>query len=346
MKCMLFTRSSFDPQVFAPKLAEYLFEHPKFSPDRYGSYEPLKALGESQKKLALELMIDKQALDQNRGRVNTMVFYKRLSNPKCFYHVHWTKLPHVSFDISSFSIEQQFISNQPNMEEWLSFLFGLIEIFRPYYALFALRSETQSKNFLAWFSSHPNAKNPGKGIETRSGIGLTLLDGIPGVYWGNYFSPFYMKFFGDEKIETLPCVDKRILSTGGVFFTTSSHPSQWELDTSIELQQSIKNHLNPEAFFDLASIKAQLALVSPIPEEILPAQLQPPRHLPGFPFEIQPVRTISKDEEITLMQARFESEGFTLEKIDGNTMVFRDETGGMTKVTVGKNRKIENFPKI
>ena len=108
------------------------------------------------------------------------------------------------------------------------------------------------------------------------GIGVKLEEGIPGVFWGNYFGPFYVDWFGREKFDDLPCVEKRWLDSGGIFFTTAATPFEWNTPAARQMQQAVKDHLGREAFFDSETVIARVRQLEPIPDYSEPEQFQSP----------------------------------------------------------------------
>jgi hypothetical protein len=175
------------------------------------------------------------------------------------------------------------------------------------------------------------------GYEMQQAMGTALQTGVPGVYWGTYFGPFYVDWFGRERFETLPCVEKRELPTGGIFFTTAPTPFQWDKAETRAMQRGVMEHLGADAFFDMQALRAQMAAIGELfPESFDPRRLIPPHRVPEFPFAdelVKPERT--REEEIESVRRQLEYHGFTLESIDGDILLFRDEEGGVTKVNVG-----------
>jgi hypothetical protein len=231
------------------------------------------------------------------------------------------------------------------LKEWVTFVLGLLDIHNAWYARLALDAEGLDKNFLTWRSQYHEAADPRQGAESASGVGVRLEQGIPGVYWGNYFGPFYVNWFGRQKMEDLPAVEKCWLDTGGLFFTTADSPFSWNAPQARELQSAVKDHLGRDAFFDIEAVKASLRKLEPIPEHMEPEQLQSRRRVPDFPFEIRLPEPRSTQEAIAEAKQYFESRGFTfMEMLSDETLLFQDEKGGITKVTVGPQGSVDYYP--
>jgi len=138
------------------------------------------------------------------------------------------------------------------------------------------------------------------------------------VYWGTYFGPFYVDWFGREKFETLPCVERHELPKGGIFFTTAPTPLDWDKPETRAMQRSVMDHLGTEAFFDMQALRAKMAAsAEPFAESFDPRELIPACRVPEFPFadELEK-RKKSREEKIEETRSYFESHGFSLESIE------------------------------
>ncbi len=341
----VYGRAAFDTEERARRVLELLCRHRRFAPDRFGEYEPLRALTPERMEQAVSLIVQRLLQETNPQRAWSMVLFHRTRRPRCAYTVSWGRLSERPFEVSFYDIEQDFVRRGEQLEEWLGFAFELLALHDAWYALFALEEERQHKNILHWRSRHPRAVDPQKGVEGGRGVGVRLEEGIPGVYWGNYLGPFYVQWFGRDRLESLPCVEKRWLETGGLFFTTATSPFDWDAPPARELQRKVKEHLGAEAFFDMEAVRQKLALLEPLPEGLEPEQLQPPRRLPQFPFTIEPPPRKPLEEEIAEVIGTFEGLGYELESREGRVVVFRDGRGGVVRVTAGAGGSVEYFPK-
>jgi hypothetical protein len=343
---LVYTRAAFDTEERARKILDYLLNSPHFAPERFGEYDPLRRLTAKTLDKAVSLIINRIGQELDPERVRSDVFFERTRSPRCSYRVAWEHLPHVAFMRNWCDVEQDYVRQPERLSEWIEFSFGLLELQQAWYARFALGVEQYAKNVMSWWTQYPRARDPEKGVENEGGVGVELEKGIPGVYWGNYFGPFYVEWFGREKFKTLPCVEKRWLDTGGVFFTTASTPFDWDAPEARQLQQAVKEHLGADAFFDIETVRQVLAELEPIPEYMKPDQFQPPRRVPEFPFKVESPRHKSWEEESEDARRYFESQGFTFVGLGEGTLVFRDKKGGMTQVTLRSGGKVEYSPKL
>lgn len=343
---LAYTRATFDTEERARKILDYLLRSPHFAPDRFGEYDPLRRLTTKTLDKAVSLIVNQIGQDLDPERVRSDVFFERTLSPKCDYRVAWERLPHVAFTLNWYHIEQDYVKQPELLSEWIEFTFGLIELQQAWYARFALGVEEDAKNLMSWWTQHPRARDPEKGVENEGGVGIKLEKGIPGVYWGNYFGPFYVQWFGREKFETVLCAEKRWLDTGGIFFTTASTPFDWDTPEARQLQQAVKKHLGADAFLDIETVRQVLAELEPIPEHMEPEQFQPPRRVPEFPFKVELPRRKSMEEEAEEARRFFEGQGFTLVSFEERSLVFQDQKGNVAWVTVGPGGKVEYQPKL
>ncbi len=346
LRTWIFSRKAFDTRDKAEELMDYIMGSDLFRPNQYGQYEPLKPLTEEKLDEAIEMIVNEEGQRANRRAVSSSIFLERTVRPRCSFHVDWSRLPHKAFDLSSYRLDQGELRKPSMLDSWIGFSLGLITLHEAWFALIALGEETYEKNFLTWHTRHPRARDPQKGITNQSGVGLRLMEGIPGVYWGNYFNAFYVDWFGREKFETLPCVEKRWLEKGGIFFTTAETPFEWNTAEARAMEEAVKDHLGRDAFFDITAVREALAELEPIPEAVKPEQLQPPRRVPEFPFKVEPPPMKPIEEQVKDARRYFENQGFTFEKREGEKLFFRDERGGLMVITVGPGRKVEYFPKV
>ena len=83
-----------------------------------------------------------------------------------------------------------------------------------------------------------------------AGGGNRLDEGLPGIYWANFFGPTYIDFFGVDKFLTVPAHYKEKLADGGYLLLTSESPFDYDQTKVRKLEEKIINHLGREAFFE------------------------------------------------------------------------------------------------
>jgi len=88
------------------------------------------------------------------------------------------------------------------------------------------------------------------GGRTLSSGGLHLEDGLPGIYWANFFGPRYVEFLGSERMASAPAHHKEPLQDGGWLLLTSPGPLDHGLPATRACEQALLEHLGRDAFFD------------------------------------------------------------------------------------------------
>ncbi len=345
-------RAMFDTPDKAEAILRFIAEYAPVKPDRCGVYEPFRtpfALTELEPAIRMLVNEEKQRLTPDRPSGDVFLVHKK--KPRCTYYISWSRGPYTPFGSSSWHVEGSYIQDPRRLNAWLHFSFALLGRLDAWYARFHLNEERDHKNTVRWLAPpRPGFPN---GVEVERGIGGALYEGgIPGVYWGNYFGPFYVEWFGREKFETLPCVHKQWLDTGGIFFTIAPTPCDWNTPEARATERQVREHLGADCFADIAIVQERMEVLKAVwggflPDRFRPADLMPPRRVPVVPFaeELQP-KPKSREEEIAETRRYFEHYGFTFEGMQGDALVFRDAKGGITKVTPGPGGTVEHWPKL
>jgi len=271
---------------------------------------------------------------------------ERRKRPKSFFHVEWIRGPTIPFSTPFYHVDAEYMKNPARLTAWLDFCWPLLGLHDAWFAAICLRREWEDHNCLVYKQRElPNW--PDGYVMRQGGIGATLEEGIPGVYWGTYFGPFYVDWFGREKFETLPCVEKQELPTGGIFFTTAPTPFDWDKPETRAMQRAVMDHLGADAFFDMQALRAKMAEIGePFPESFDPLKLIPPHRVPEFPFaEEMKMREKSREEMIEETRRYFEHHGFVFEGIEGDVLVFRDEEGGLMRINLAEKR-MDHWPRL
>jgi len=85
-----------------------------------------------------------------------------------------------------------------------------------------------------------------------AGGGNNLREGLPGIYWANFFGPVYVEFFGRKKFNMSPAYYKEELPDGGFLILTSESPLDYGQPNVRELEEKIIDCLGRKAFFEKA----------------------------------------------------------------------------------------------
>ena len=340
---LVYNRNAFDTVERARELIHYILSQPRFSPAR-ATMQELYSGQDSKWDEQMDRFFTKLVPDRERPWLKCV--FERSRFPSCNFIVELILLLYEPFSISNYRTEERFVRKPEGLEEWLDFVGGLLYRHQAWYAAFHLSEEWHAKNYLVWRAVYTIVQDQRETFERKATIGSMLERGIPGIYWGNYFGPFYVDWFGRDKFEDLPCVEKRWLDSGGIFFTTASTPFDWNTNEARQLQQAAKEHLGQNAFFDCESVFARVRQLEPIPRFMEPEHFQSPRRVPNFPFMVsRPYRRPREVEEL-IADARqaFEAKGYRLIGVDNRTLHFRDNADGILRVTVGEGGSIEFLP--
>lgn len=346
-------RAKFDTPEKAEAILRFIAEHAPVKPNLCGVYEPFRTpFSCNELEPAIRMLVNEEEQRLTPDSPSGDVFLIHKKKPRCTYHIGWSRGPHTPFGKSSCYIDGAYIRDPQRLTDWLTFCLKLVEFLDAWYARFFLDEEFEHKDEVSW-QTPPRPGFP-EGIQREAIVAGVRLhkDGLPGVYWGNYFGPFYVDWFGREKFETLPCVHKQWLDTGGIFFTIAPTPFEWSTPEAKQVEKEVRQHLGADAFFDIEIVRARMqtlmqAMGGVLPDDFDPRRLEPPCRVPEFPFaeELQP-KPKSREEEIEEARRYFEHYGFTFEGLEGDTLVFRDAKGGITKVTIGEGGKVEHWPKL
>lgn len=339
-------RAVFNTEERARPLLEYLLQADVFAPQYWGKLPPLrKHFTKENLSGAISLLVNRTGQEANPDKPNGEIWIERRRRPKMSTcRIEWIRGPHTPFSKSFYYIEREYIKDTNHLEAWLGFCWPLLGFHGAWFAAVCLDSEWEDHNVLTYKKRRlPDWPD---GYKVQHGTGTELQKGVPGVYWGTYFGPFYVDWFGQEKFETLPCIDKQELPTGGIFFTTAPTPFDWDKPETRAMQRAVMDHLGADTFFDVQALRIKMAAIGePFTESFDPRELIPACRVPEFPFaDGMEKREKSREEKIEEARRYFEKHNFNFESIEGNTLVFRDVEGGITKVDVGVQGTVEHWP--
>jgi len=90
--------------------------------------------------------------------------------------------------------------------------------------------------------------------------GANLARGLPGIYWLNFFGPFYVEWFGEDRFRSLSNVSKDQLRDGGWLIMARDEPLDYTSKEARRKEVTIMEHLGREAFFDMSKPKKKLKI--------------------------------------------------------------------------------------
>ncbi len=283
-------RKSFANAKDAEELLRALLAEQVFAPDRWAPFEPInKTFDQGTLRAAAECLSNFEKIQQRKPyeKWTGSLLLKRTRTPKCLSMFEWSHLQHRPFNSSYFRIAADWLRTDKRLEEFLGFSNKLYAAFDGFwFASIATDQELEEKRRLKWFRPDNDHKEGGYFIEGSPGIFLEKC--IPGIFWGNYFGPQYVDWFGKEKFRTLPCVTMKEMPDGGVFFTTAKTPFDWNTGEAKEVVETIREHLGSDAFFDIDALKERIRSAVASGVEVtndLPMRLTAPCRVPPFAFK-------------------------------------------------------------
>lgn len=277
---ILYTRDDLNHKTYAEKLVNLIWGEEKYKPSHLGFEKPYRSIKKIPKSSIIDQIVDEEGQKLEPDGAMQDIKLNRLKNPECYYWLRWTTLAHEPFAQCSYSIHKDDIIDQGELDSWVEFMLKVIQTQKVWYARFALKEESRAKNFI----SYQTEESGGRTGITHRAAGVDLAKGIPGVYWGNYFSKFYVDWFGKSEFLELDCHEMLWLKNGGVFFTVSETPFMWNQASMRTIEERIKQTLGYEAFFDLGTVKMMVEETEPVSITLKPTFFQSPRKIPGFPF--------------------------------------------------------------
>ena len=140
-------------------------------------------------------------------------------------------------------VDERYFKDQTNVERLLVGARHLYDWGGATHAFLAHDQDWNDKNYLG----APTRLGSGKITSTG---GLWLEDGLPGIYWANFFGPVYVKFFGVDKFRTVPAFHKEELKDGGYLLLAAESPLDYARPEVRALERKIIDHLGRDAFFD------------------------------------------------------------------------------------------------
>jgi hypothetical protein len=340
-------RAVFNAEERATPLLKYLLQAGVFAPQYWGGLPPLrKRFTKETLPQAISLLVNRVGQETDLNKSSGEISLERRKRPEVSCRIEWIRGAHTPFSKPFYYIEEEYTEDVGHLEAWLAFCWPLLGFHDAWFAAVCLDREWEDHNVLTYQKRRlPDWPD---GYKVQHGVGTELQKGVPGVYWGTYFGPYYVDWFGRERFDTLPCVDKQELPTGGIFFTTAPTPFDWSEPETQAMQRSVMDHLGADAFFDMQALRAKMtAIGEPFTESFDPRQLIPALQVPEFPFAHEmEEQERSREEKIEEARQYFESRGYSLVNIEGDTLLFRDGKGGITKVDIGAASRVEHWPRL
>jgi hypothetical protein len=147
------------------------------------------------------------------------------------------------------SVEASYFDKSENVRAFLSFATKLYGVFKPFYGRACHEHDRNRQNTVYTYfpEGHPYAGQ----VYSETGFGGNTRQGIPGVYWANFFGRIYVDTIGRDKFLTAPCHERQELDDGAFLLLTSESPLDWEKPDVQELRRAMRDHLGYEYFCDI-----------------------------------------------------------------------------------------------
>ncbi|MCX7682629.1 MAG: hypothetical protein N2508_11825 [Anaerolineae bacterium] len=171
-----------------------------------------------------------------------------LKRRKPFYSclmIEWVYREHGRFNRITGSVDERYFKTMDHITQFLSFVRHIYLWGPMVHGYICHTNDWNAKNYFGV----PTRVASGKMVSTG---GLDLQEGLPGIYWANFFGPLYVNFFGREKFLTAPAYHKEELPDGGLLLLTAPSPLDYGRPEVRALEEAIMNHLGRDAFFEKA----------------------------------------------------------------------------------------------
>lgn len=212
------------------------FDDGKWQPERYNNASPAKYIFSPE---TLQAVIEKWT-EENIG-----ILLKRISFPKYDLDFSGQRDKLLVKNQLYINFENRLFARSDGIESFLRFANGLYDLIRPAHGYTAHRKDYLAKNMQVTYPSESNVSR----VETW--VGRDLSKCLRGIYWANWFGPVYVDFFGRKRLESAPCFRRDHLSDGGYLILTTATPLQHDTSQAKHLEQALREHLGPDAFFDI-----------------------------------------------------------------------------------------------
>lgn len=129
-----------------------------------------------------------------------------------------------------------------SLEEFRQFFLDLCAVTEADYGFLTMEEDHKQKNFLVTKTD----------TETRTRfVGNNLEVCLPGIYFGNYFGPLYVDFFGAERLQSTPCYYRTPLPEGAWYVQVSDDLDYHKTEKGKAATDAALDYLGRDTFFDI-----------------------------------------------------------------------------------------------
>lgn len=227
----------------AEAFLDVLSSHPRFQPERFGEYEPLRMRYDpAQRESLIQLWLGK-AIRPDYWVGGVLV---RRSKAVSYYgSVSWRR--------GQRKMNSVWITI-PDKHLKAGVAYELLtlgrDIFRAVGGQYGFACDSHeyiTKNMTGWWAHPETGRWQGGGHH-----GYDRTRHLPGIYWANFFGPAYIRFFSEDRLQTAPAYAKERVDEMGWLLLTAESPGSWERPDVRTAQDRLVKHLGTDAFFDLA----------------------------------------------------------------------------------------------
>ena len=231
-------------RAMAEGLLAVLSQHSRFEPERFGDHEPLRTRYDpTQRESVVQLWLGK-AIQPDYWTGGALL--SRTKAVPYFGSVSWVrgqrKMNSVTITVPEKHIRGGVV------KDLLALGRDIFRTVSGQYGFTCDRHEYIAKNMTGWWV-HPKTGRRQGGAHH----GYDRTRHLPGVYWANFFGPAYVKFFGEDRLQTAPAHAKERLDATGWLLLTAESPDVWEHPDVKTIQERVVQHLGVDAFFSIGN---------------------------------------------------------------------------------------------
>lgn len=278
LRSTIYHRQSWQNAESIQTLLATILDDKRFAATHCGVFEPLRKLT-SKHRSEVETFLS-SGNERLTSRKRYDVIFERKSAPSCQIWIECGREDSAEFFQTSCTLDIAQETEAPYLANWLTHLLNICQIQSAWYAYIALNVEYLQQNTIRYKGRFRN----GHIKAAESVVGVDLIKHIPGLYWGNYFGPAYVEWFGADTFKQLPSASLKWLDNGAVFFTLAEHPNSWASATYQQTVRTCRTMLGTDAFFDKERLQARLAEMGPVAFGTKLRDIDLSNVTPNFPF--------------------------------------------------------------
>lgn len=237
LKLTIETDAAIGTSSAAQNILDVLTRDQKWTPDRYGQYEPLRGrYVASAPEVFVEAWVQ---ADRESVRIKNMLFSKRkIYDAAAIWFATGPEMNslHIAFHVD--------MPDHQSAQTYLELASALFSGVEGQYGHLCAREEYFSKNMTEFWTSPEGFPEGGRAF------GTDRTKHLPGIYWANFFGPAYVDFFGPDRFESAPAYLVRRLPLGWLLLTAAT-PQEWSSAAACARENALREHFGRDAFFSM-----------------------------------------------------------------------------------------------